>query len=123
MIVPKSHITYFSMYHCLYRGNDYINLIKVLKSQRLIKAGCLENKTIGSLAQRCNFNSSITFFKNFKKQTGVSLSEFNFAIYNNPNNYEPLKQTSNGYLFLEFGDISTNGRYPLSNKLIDLSLN
>ena len=59
---------------------DYINLIKVLKSQRLTKAGCLENKTIESLAQECNFNSRITFFKNFKKETGVSPSEFNVNL-------------------------------------------
>ena len=39
------------------------------------------------------------------------------------NRYVPLKQTSNGYLFFKFGDVSTNGLYPLSGKLIDLSFN
>ena len=39
------------------------------------------------------------------------------------NEFVPLKQTSNGYLFFEFGDVSTNGLYPLSGKLIDLSFN
>tara|TARA_B110000238_G_C16060294_1_gene410171 strand:+ start:122 stop:1219 length:1098 start_codon:yes stop_codon:yes gene_type:complete len=71
--IPKSHLTYLLTYHSKHRGNDYINLIKILKSQRLIKAGYLENKTIESLAQECNFNSRSTFFKNFKKVTGASI--------------------------------------------------
>ena len=76
LVVPKSHLIYLFNYHCMYRGNDYINLIKILKAQRLLKAGYLEHKTIESLALECNFNSRITFFKNFKKQTGLSPSEF-----------------------------------------------
>ena len=39
------------------------------------------------------------------------------------NKYLPLKQTSNGYLFFEFGDVDENNGYPLSGKLIDLSFN
>ena len=39
------------------------------------------------------------------------------------NEYVPLKQTSNGYLFFEFGDVDENNGYPLSGKLIDLSFN
>ena len=80
LVVPKSHLIYLFNYHCMYRGNDYINLIKVLKAQRLLKAGYLEHKTIESLALECNFNSRITFFKNFKKQTGLSPSEFNVNL-------------------------------------------
>ena len=74
--IPKSYLTYLFTYHSQSRGNDYINLIKVLKSQRLIKAGYLEDKTIDSLAQECNFNSRITFFKNFKKIMGSNPSEY-----------------------------------------------
>ena len=39
------------------------------------------------------------------------------------NQYLPLKQTSNGYLFFKFGDVSNNGIYPINGKLIDLSFN
>ena len=39
------------------------------------------------------------------------------------NRYLPLKQTSNGYLFFKFGDVSNNGIYPINGKLIDLSFN
>ena len=39
------------------------------------------------------------------------------------NEYVPLKQTPNGYLFFEFGDVDENNGYPLSGKLIDLSFN
>ena len=78
--IPKSHLNYLFTYHCTYRGNDYINLIKVLKSKRLINSGYLNNKTIEALAVECNFNSRITFFKNFKNYTGFSPSEFNSKI-------------------------------------------
>ena len=37
--------------------------------------------------------------------------------------YLPIKQTSNGYMFFKFMDYSTNGIYPISGKLIDLSFN
>ena len=75
--IPKSHLNYLFTYHCDYRGNDYINLIKVLKSKRLIDSGYLNDKTIEALAEECNFNSRITFFKNFKNYTGFSPSKFN----------------------------------------------
>ena len=80
--VPKSHLNYLFTYHCAYRGNDYINLIKVLKSKRLIDSGYLSDKTIEALAEECNFNSRITFFKNFKNYTGFSPSEFNLRNRN-----------------------------------------
>ena len=74
--IPKSHVRYLLNYHCLYQGTDYNNLIKVLKSMRLIKDGYLENKTIDSLSFECGFNSRITFFNNFKKLNGISPKEF-----------------------------------------------
>ena len=37
--------------------------------------------------------------------------------------YLPIKQTSNGYMFFKFMDFSTDGNYPISGKLIDLSFN
>lgn len=46
LVVPKSHLIYLFNYHCMYRGNDYINLIKVLKAQRLLKAGILKIKRL-----------------------------------------------------------------------------
>ena len=73
---PKSHVGYLLNYHCKYQGTDYINLVKVLKSMRFIKAGYLEHKTIESLSLECGFNSRITFFNNFKKFNGISPKEF-----------------------------------------------
>jgi len=73
---PKSHVVYLLNYHCKYQGSDYINLVKVLKSMRFIKAGYLEHKTIESLSLECGFNSRITFFNNFKKFNGISPKEF-----------------------------------------------
>ena len=76
LAIPKSHVNYLFNYHCSYQGTDYYNLIKVLKSMRLIKDGYLENKTIDSLSLECGFNSRITFFNNFKKLNGISPKEF-----------------------------------------------
>ena len=76
LAIPKSHVSYLFNYHCLYKGIDYINLVKVLKSMRLITNGYLENRTIDSLSFECGFNSRITFFNNFKKLNGISPKEF-----------------------------------------------
>jgi len=76
LAIPKSHVSYLFNYHCLYQGTDYYNLIKVLKSMRLIKDGYLENKTIDSLSLECGCNSRITVFNNFKKFNGISPKEF-----------------------------------------------
>ena len=76
LAIPKSHVRYLFNYHCLYQGIDYINLVKVLKSMRLITIGYLEYKTIDSLSLECGFNSRITFFNNFKKLNGISPKAF-----------------------------------------------
>jgi hypothetical protein len=55
-----------------------------------------------------------------------NVTDTNNKSYNDEktdNRYLPLKQTSNGYLFFKFGDVSNNGTYPINGKLIDLSFN
>lgn len=74
--IPKSHMGLIFKYFCNYSINDFGNLVKVSYSLSLIKEGYLENYTVAYLGEKCLFNSRFTFSKNFKKFTGVSVSDF-----------------------------------------------
>lgn len=74
--IPKSHLELVFKYYCHYSINDFSNLVKVNYALSLIKEGCLENYTVAYLGEKCLFNSRFTFSKNFKKFTGVSVSDF-----------------------------------------------
>jgi AraC-like DNA-binding protein len=74
--IPKSHLELIFKYYCNYSINDFGNLVKVSYSLSLIKEGYLENYTVAYLGEKCLFNSRFTFSKNFKKFTGVSVSDF-----------------------------------------------
>ncbi|MDA8763104.1 helix-turn-helix domain-containing protein, partial [Flavobacteriaceae bacterium] len=56
--------------------HEYLNLLKIALSIELIGQGYLNDRTIDSLSNICHFESRITFYKNFKKFTGLSPSEF-----------------------------------------------
>lgn len=74
--IPKSHLELIFKYYCNYSINDFGNLVKVSYSLSLIREGYLENYTVAYLGEICLFNSRFTFSKNFKKFTGVSVSDF-----------------------------------------------
>lgn len=74
--IPKSHLELVFKYYCHYSINDFSNLVKVNYALSLIKEGYLENYTVAYLGEKCLFNSRFTFSKNFKKFTGVSVSDF-----------------------------------------------
>lgn len=74
--IPKSHVEIIFKYYCHYSVNDFSNLVKVSYAISLIKNGYLERFTIAHLGVACLFNSRFTFSKNFKKFTGVSVSDF-----------------------------------------------
>lgn len=74
--IPKSHLELVFKYYCHYSINDFSNLVKVNYALSLIKDGYLENYTVAYLGEKCLFNSRFTFSKNFKKFTGVSVSDF-----------------------------------------------
>jgi len=74
--IPKSHLELIFKYYSNYSINDFGNLVKVSYSLSLIREGYLENYTVAYLGEKCLFNSRFTFYKNFKKFTGVSVSDF-----------------------------------------------
>jgi AraC-like DNA-binding protein len=74
--LPKSHLDLLFKYYCHYSINEFGNLIKVTYALQLINEGYLNQYTVESLGEKCLFNSRFTFYKNFKKFIGVSVSDY-----------------------------------------------
>jgi AraC-like DNA-binding protein len=73
---PQVQIDSIFKYYCLYSKNDYLNVLKIQASLRLIDENYLNNHTIESLAVKTQFGSRITFFNNFKKHVGMNVTEY-----------------------------------------------
>jgi len=65
-------------YNCSYR--ELINKFRIDYAKSEIENYYLDKRTIESLASDSGFNSRITFFNAFKKQTGVSPSDYMKSI-------------------------------------------
>ena len=74
---PETHIKYIFKYYCNFSFTEYHKALKIRYALQLIKSGYLEHKTIDSLWVECLFNSRMTFYNNFKKITGYSVSTYN----------------------------------------------
>lgn len=55
---------------------DYINNLRVENFKQRAKNGETKLYTLDALATRCGYNSRTTFFRNFKKATGMTPSEY-----------------------------------------------
>lgn len=55
---------------------DYINLLRVEYFKQRVKLGETKLYTLDALATRCGYNSRTSFFRNFKKATGMTPSEW-----------------------------------------------
>lgn len=77
--IPRSHVDFIFKYYCHYSMNDFSNLVKINYAVSLINEGYLDKFTIDSLGNKCLFNSRFTFYKNFKKFMGVSVSDYVLA--------------------------------------------
>lgn len=51
---------------------EYINQHRIEEAKLLIADGFLKNYTVETLAQQTGFNSSATFYRAFKNQSGIS---------------------------------------------------
>lgn len=74
--IPNAHLKFVFKYHCKLSFHEYLNLLKIALAIELIGQGFLNDRTIDSLSNACHYDSRITFYKNFKKFTGSSPSEF-----------------------------------------------
>lgn len=55
---------------------DYINNYRVETFKQYVKRGESEKYTLDTLATRCGYNSRASFFRNFKKATGMTPNEY-----------------------------------------------
>jgi ligand-binding sensor domain-containing protein/AraC-like DNA-binding protein len=55
---------------------DYVNEYRVAEFKRLINDEDCSRYTIAALAERCGFSSRASFFRNFKKATGITPNEY-----------------------------------------------
>lgn len=55
---------------------DYINQLRVEEFKQRVKKGESKRYTLDALATRCGYNSRTSFFRNFKKVTGMTPSEY-----------------------------------------------
>lgn len=55
---------------------DYINDYRVAEFKHLVKSGEYRKYTLSALAEICGFNSRASFFRSFKKVTGVTPNEY-----------------------------------------------
>jgi AraC-like DNA-binding protein len=77
---PQSHLKYIFKYYTYCTFGEYQNILKVKNGMKLIQSGYLDTCTIDSLAIKCLYTNRSTFYKNFKKQTGYSPTEYQAAI-------------------------------------------
>lgn len=77
---PQSHLKYVFKYYNSYSYNEYLNVLRIIYSMQLIKKGFLQIHTIDALSKKCLFNSRITFYNNFKKLVGYSVTDYNIMI-------------------------------------------
>ena len=74
--VPEYQVKLLFSYHNFLSNTEYKNAIKINQSLRLLNNGYLDSFTIDSLSKKVGFKSRITFYNNFRKFVGVSVSDY-----------------------------------------------
>lgn len=62
--------------------SDYINTARINEAQRILNSTDFENYTIVAIGLECGFNSKSTFYYAFKKNLGITPSEFRKRLDN-----------------------------------------
>ena len=78
---PQSHLKFVFNYYSFCTFSEYQTVLKIKYAILQIKSGYLDTKTLDSLATRCHFTNRSTFYKNFKKYTGLSPTEYQSALF------------------------------------------
>lgn len=73
---PQSHIKYVFKYYNNHSIGEYYNVLKIKYALKLIHDDFLVRETIDSLSIKCLFGNRSTFYKNFKKHTGYSVTDY-----------------------------------------------
>jgi AraC-like DNA-binding protein len=74
--LPTHHLSYYfnSILHVKF--SDWRNQKRILHAQELISSGRLESMTILAVSEECGYSSQATFITAFKKETGLTPSNF-----------------------------------------------
>lgn len=76
MEVPSYKLSYLFNQHMQCSFYDYINDFRVLEFKSLIEKGEHKAYSINALTEKCGFTSRSTFFRYFKKNTGMTPNEY-----------------------------------------------
>lgn len=74
--IPKNQVSHVINNEFGKRFNELLNQYRIQHAIQLIEAGYLDDFTLEALAEQSGFNSRITFFNVFKKEKGISPSEY-----------------------------------------------
>ena len=74
--VSPFQLSYLFNQHMHTSFYDYVNNYRVAYFKQCVKQGDAKRYTLDALATRCGYNSRTSFFRNFKKLTGKTPSEF-----------------------------------------------
>jgi len=80
----KRHYVSQAINHCFKRGfNTYINEYRVKEATRLLSKQGTDTLTIDDIALAIGFNNRLSFYRVFKKMTGLTPAEFRSAYKKN----------------------------------------
>lgn len=69
-------LSYLFSQHIQVSYYDYVNNYRIAEFKALVKNGEYSKYTLGALAELCGFSSRASFFRYFKKATGITPSEY-----------------------------------------------
>ena len=74
--VPQHYLSYLFNQHLKTSFSDYLNQMRVEEFRHIVMQDDANRYTLDALAQRCGFQSRASFFRNFKKFTGMTPTEY-----------------------------------------------
>ena len=84
MLGRSAHtLSYLFNQHLNRNYYDYINDYRIEEFKRLINEDEYSKYTLGALAELCGFSSRASFFRYFKKATGITPNEYIRSIGKN----------------------------------------
>lgn len=74
--VPAYQLSYLFTQHMQTTFYDYIYHYRIEEFKQRVRNGEIKRYTVESLAEQCGFNSRASFFRNFKKEVGMTPNEY-----------------------------------------------
>lgn len=74
--VPVYQLSYLFTQHMQTTFYDYLYHFRIEEFKQRVQAGDIKRYTVESLAEQCGFSSRASFFRNFKKEVGMTPNEY-----------------------------------------------